>query len=357
MHSFISSSISSFNTVKEQFFKLKIYRYLFWVFFLFIINRLIGADTGFEKNLLPALLFTVIHIMASYINIYLFIPFLLYKRRYLYYLLVTGLTILFFCFPLAILTNTFFLDNKFLAANIWTPMFFFINSMYLLLTVSITSFFHIFSEWYSQDRENKSLQELNISNELKLLKAQINPHFLFNSLNGLYALTLSKSDKAPEMVMSLSNILRYLLYESSESKVPLEREVEYLNDLINLEKIRMGDRMSVDFQVNGDISAIMIEPFLFINFVENSIKHGVSAQNEKSWIHILLKVENDHKKLYFEIENSMPDENKTQKNEIPGGIGLQNIKKRLKLLYPNKHTLDITENNGTYSVILKLDLK
>ncbi|MCO6494287.1 MAG: histidine kinase [Bacteroidetes bacterium] len=294
--------------------------------------------------------------MASYINIYVFIPFLLYKRRYLYYLIVTGLTILFFCFPLAILTNTFFLNNEFLAANIWTPMFFFINSMYLLLTVSFTSFFHIFSEWYRRDIENKALQELNTLNELKYLKAQINPHFLFNILNSLYALTLNNSKKAPEIVMSLSNILRYLLYESSEARVPLEKEIAYLNDLINIEKIRIGDRVSVNFIVEGDTTDIMIEPFLFINFLENSFKHGVNSQTYDSWINIKLAVEENNNKLRFEIENSKPNEDLTNKNERVGGLGLQNIKKRLTLLYPNKHKLDITEKDGTYSVVLTIDL-
>ncbi|MCK9481996.1 MAG: histidine kinase [Bacteroidia bacterium] len=357
MQTFRVALVAFSHKLKDFFFHYKLYRFVYWVLFFFVILRIIGPYSSFEKNVLPALSFSVIHILAAYINIYFFIPFLLYRRHYLTYLIVTSLTILFFCFPLAIITNNFFLTNEFLAANIWTPMFFFVNSAYLLLSVSITSFFHIFSEWFSQNRANKALQELNISNELKFLKSQINPHFLFNSLNSLYALTLTKSDKAPEMVMSLANILRYLLYETSESQVPLEKEINYLNDLIALEKIRMGDRVKICFDIQGDISSIMIEPLLFINFVENSFKHGVNSHKDDAWILIKINADAENKQLSFSIENSKPNENLTVKNERVGGIGLQNTKNRLKLLYPNNHTLQITDKEDSYSVMLKIDLK
>lgn len=235
-------------------------------------------------------------------------------------------------------------------------MFFAVNSIYILLTVSVTSFIHLFSDWYRKDRINKELERMNTQQELRFLKSQINPHFLLNSLNNIYALSLVKSDKTPEMVMSLSRLLRYLLYETSESKVALIKEVEYLEDLLALERIRVGERAQIDFTINGDPEMVMIEPLLFINFVENSFKHGVNSANKQSWMKIVLSIKNEGKLLTFEIENSKPIEKMIQKDDRLGGIGLENARKRLKLLYPDKHNLNIIDGLETYKVQLDLEL-
>jgi LytS/YehU family sensor histidine kinase len=266
------------------------------------------------------------------------------------------MTILLACFPLAFIINGFFPNNPFLANNIWQPFFFIANSLYILLTVSFTSFIYLFTEWYRKERANKELERIHIQNELKYLKSQVNPHFLFNSLNNLYSMTLTGSPHAPDMVLRLSGILRYLLYETSEMKVPLEKEINYLRDLVELEKIRVGDRSKIDFDIIGDISGVEIEPLLFINFVENSFKHGVNSAHEFSWMKMELRVDKAQQILSFTIENSKPVENLSHKNDTIGGIGLNNVRKRLNLLYPNKHSLKINDNTDTYSVNLKLDL-
>jgi two-component system LytT family sensor kinase len=266
------------------------------------------------------------------------------------------LSILLVCFPLAIIISSIFPGNDFLAANIWTPFFFVANSLYILLTVSFTSFIHLFAEWYRKERANKELERINTQNELKYLKSQINPHFLFNSLNNLYAMTLSNSPDAPDMVLRLSSILRYLLYETSETKVPLDKEINYLKDLLELEKIRVGDRADISFEIIGDTSAVEIEPLLFINFVENSFKHGVNSVTDSAWMKMVLKVDKEKNTLDFTIENSKPVENLGNKNDSIGGIGLVNVKKRLKLLYPNKHKLSLLNDNEKYSVNLLLHI-
>lgn len=333
-----------------------LYHYFFWFIYWLIIAYLVSPQGAYYSGLFPAFFVILLHSLVSYFNIYLLIPNLLYKQQYVYYITALFLSILLVCFPLAIIISSIFPENDFLAANIWTPFFFVANSLYILLTVSFTSFFHLFSEWYRKERANKELERINTQNELKYLKSQINPHFLFNSLNNLYAMTLTNSPNAPDMVLRLSSILRYLLYETSETKVPLDKEINYLKDLLELEKIRVGDRADISFEIIGDTSAVEIEPLLFINFVENSFKHGVNSVTDSAWMKMVLKVDKEKKTLDFTIENSKPVENLGDKNDSIGGIGLVNVKKRLRLLYPNKHKLSLLNDNEKYSVNLLLHI-
>lgn len=336
--------------------KNKIYHLFFWIAYVFLAAFIITPGPTFIQGLFPATSIVFLYALISYFNLYFLMPVFLYKRRYLTYLASLLLTTLLICFPLAILIYNFFPENEFLTASIWTPPFFLINSLYILFAVLLTSFLHLFASWFKKERTNKELERINIQNELKYLKTQINPHFLFNSLNNLYALTLKKSDEAPEMVLKLSNILRYLLYETGEAQVSLEKEINYLKDLIEIEKIRLGDRADIKIMLIGDLSNVMIEPLLFINFVENSFKHGVNTVSDSAWIRILIENRPENKILLFEIENSKPLEKKEndENSETSGGIGLLNAKKRLKLLYPNKHNLVISDAGKTYLVKLML---
>ena len=334
----------------------KLYHVLFWFFYLLIVAYLISPKYDYFSGIFPAFSILILHAFVSYLNIYFFIPNLLYQRRYLYYIFALLLSILLICFPLAIIISNFFLTNQFIAEDIWTPLFFAVNSIYILLTVLVTSFVHLFSDWYRKDRANKELEKVSAQNELKYLKSQINPHFLFNAFNSLYALTLTKSDKAPKLVENLSDVLGYLLYETNEPKVSLEKEIKYLKDLIEVEKIRSGDKANIELDVRGNIYGVEIEPLLFINFVENSFKHGVSTAFDNAWMKITIEIDEEKNRLLFEIENSKPVEKIQSKNDSHGGIGLINAKKRLKLLYPNKHKLSIIETNETYSVKLLLEI-
>lgn len=336
--------------------KYKLFHPLFWFVYLLLIAYLLSPSHEILNNLQPALFVLSLHMLVAYINIYFFIPHLLYNKRYLIYIVALVLLNLLVCFPLAIIVSIYFPDNQFLAYHIWTPFFFVANTIYFLMTVFLTSFIYIVSEWYRNQKATKELERMNTENELKYLKSQINPHFLFNSLNSLYALTLIKSDKASEMVESLSNVLRYVLYETAESKVPLEQEITYLKNLIKVEKIRTGDRLNAEMIIKGDISSVYIEPLLFINFVENSLKHGVNNVLDPSWIKISIMVDEQANKLIFRIENSKPNTTLNDKKAQVGGIGLINVKKRLKLLYPNKHTLQIQNNQDHFLVNLKLEL-
>jgi LytS/YehU family sensor histidine kinase len=193
-----------------------------------------------------------------------------------------------------------------------------------------------------------------MQSELKFLKSQINPHFLFNTLNSIYALTLKKSDKAPEIVIKLSEMMRYMLYECNERLVPLSKEVLYVRNYVDLEMLRQGQKVRIDFRVEGDIHDQKIAPLIFTPFLENSFKHGVNQISE-GFVDILLEVQDEN--VILQIENSKPPKPQVVNHKKPsGGIGLANVKRRLDLLYPESYVLNITEEPDRYKVYLNLEL-
>jgi len=197
-----------------------------------------------------------------------------------------------------------------------------------------------------------SSEKEKLDTELKFLKSQINPHFLFNALNNIYSLTVVKSDKAPGSLMRLSEMLRYMLYDSDDGKVSLQKEIEYLENYINLASLKDSRGLNVKVDLDKRHTRLKVAPLLLIPFVENAFKHSKIEDLENGFINISLKTSSDH--LEFTIENSIP--NTVFKKDKLGGIGLPNTKKRLDLLYPNKHLLSISDSEKVYSIYLKLDL-
>jgi sensor histidine kinase YesM len=188
--------------------------------------------------------------------------------------------------------------------------------------------------------------------ELQLLKAQIHPHFLFNTLNNVYFLTLTASQKAPELLVKLTDMLRYILNECGQSFVPLEKEIKMIEDYMALEKIRYGDRLKMDLEIKGDYKNKMISPLLLIPLVENSFKHGASKMLQHPWVNLNITVEGQY--LFFLLSNSRPEE--TILPQHNGHIGLNNVKKRLQLLYPAAHELSIVNGADSYEVFMKIGL-
>jgi two-component system, LytTR family, sensor kinase len=207
-----------------------------------------------------------------------------------------------------------------------------------------------------QANEEKYQAELKLKEaELKLLKAQVHPHFLFNTLNNLYGLTLEASKKAPEVVLKLSALLDYMLYKCNTKTVLLNNEIEHLKNYIDLEKLRYDDELEIIFNHHGNIGNIQIAPLLLIPFVENSFKHGVNNSQEKPWIKIDLKTENEE--LIFKIENSKNREKIIDSIGYTDGIGLKNVKQRLDLSYKDHYLLDINEDENIFSVKLVINLQ
>lgn len=206
----------------------------------------------------------------------------------------------------------------------------------------------IFGWFFQQWKWLKTLESKKSKAELSLLKSQMNPHFFFNTLNNLYGLTVEKSDDAPNVVLKLSDMMRYTIYMGKEDLVPLKDEVEYLNNYIELHKIRYQKNVDIQFK-HSNISNFQIAPLLYIITLENAFKHGVEKLTENAYIHI--NISTNARNILYEIENNF--ENQETKH-IPG-IGLDNLKQRLQLLYPKKHQLTIESSNFVYKLSLKLE--
>jgi len=198
-----------------------------------------------------------------------------------------------------------------------------------------------------------SIEKEKLDTEMKFLKSQVNPHFLFNALNNIYALTVIKSDQAPGNLMRLSEMLRYMLYDSNDGKVPLQKEIEYLENYISLASLKDSRGLNVKAELDKSQPGLKVAPLLFIPFVENAFKHSKIEDLNNGFIKICLKTSSEQ--IEFSVENSIPSV--SFKKDKLGGIGLTNTKKRLELLYPYKHLLNISDSGKVYSVILKLDLK
>jgi LytS/YehU family sensor histidine kinase len=207
---------------------------------------------------------------------------------------------------------------------------------------------------YQQEQEAKDLAKEKLDAELKFLKGQIHPHFLFNTLNNLYSITMQESPRASELVMKLSTFLDYMLYEANVARVPLRKEVEQMKNLIELERLRYGDRLQVAFSTRGDISNKYIPPLLMLPFVENAFKHGVSREVELSFISIDFHVKEN--RLVLRVENSKGGK-APQNEDISKGIGLKNVRRRLELIYgPKKYELQVFDEEETFMIALKIPL-
>lgn len=225
----------------------------------------------------------------------------------------------------------------------------------LFLVGGITTFIKMLFEWFIYQQDKNRLELENIQSELQFLKSQINPHFLFNTLNNLYALALLKSEQTPELILKLSQLMRYMLYECNEPKVSLKNEINYLNNYLDLEKLRQKDHTNITFTIKGEVVDQEIAPLILMTFVENAFKHGANKVLQDPFVKIVLEV--DNQKLIFTVENSIPDivhENTSIKRA--GGIGLTNVKKRLDLLYNDKYNLSISNMSDIYKIELFLTL-
>lgn len=221
----------------------------------------------------------------------------------------------------------------------------------LVIVTAIPLSLKFMRRYYRLQDEKNNLEKLNTNLELNFLKAQLNPHFLFNSLNNIYSLALHKSDKAPEMLIKLSDLMRYMLYECNVEKSSLDKEIAFMKNYIELEKIRHGEDAEIQFEVEGNTMHKSIPPLLLIPFVENAFKHGVNAQMGKSWVKFHLTLTETG--LRFTGENNKPF-NGAAVLKNSGGIGIENARKRLELSYPHKFSLDINNTNETYKVSVEI---
>ncbi|WP_158825836.1 sensor histidine kinase [Mucilaginibacter lacusdianchii] len=200
-----------------------------------------------------------------------------------------------------------------------------------------------------QNEAMKVLKEEQLFSELNYLKAQLHPHFFFNTINNIYSLALQQSPLTAPMVARLGELMRYILYEANQRQVPLQREIQFLNGYVEVEKMRYADEKQISFEVQGVDSIHQIEPLLLLPFIENAFKHGLAEETGGGFVHIV--VCRTEKELILEVVNSIPKDNR-RSNEP--GIGIDNVRKRLDLLYPERYSLDVQEDEKQYHVILTL---
>ena len=286
-------------------------------------------------------------ICLFYVNSYILIPKLIYKKKYLEYTL-SLIPVFFVLFLLNWLSFKLLLPQH--TFRIGGFVFFYIFPCLFILTCSMT--YIMFRDRLRSERRAKEKETENLKTELAFLRSQVSPHFMFNVLNNMVSLARKKSEQLEPSLIKLSSLLRYMLYETDEEKVLLEREVEYLQSYIDLQKQRFGSKVRVNLCIEEFDKSYLIEPMLLIPFVENAFKHG-TGRLPNAEINIELKAKNNL--LQFMVSNYYDSTTQEIKDKT-SGIGLQNVRRRLNLLYGNEHTLLITNKENRFSVSLQLNL-
>lgn len=329
---------------------------LFWVgFFLFYISSSTSRES-FTINIETTLFKLPLLIFAAYSFNYWQVPKYLNQKKYVPFavsmVLIIGLLVVLFR-----VMGYYYLD-KYCVDGPYPLISFEDFPLYMLsfhFPGLIMYFFRVNKEQQKEREQLYALENEKVSTELKYLKAQLNPHFLFNTLNNLYSYIITKSPKAPDMVLQLSEILDYILYKSQQKYVSLTDEVKTIENYISLEQIRYGNRLKMDFDKEILENTIQISPLLLLSMVENAFKHGVSGSIQKPEIRIKLKQYN--KELDFSIWNTkIEDKNDNKTDNYKTGIGLANIKRQLDLIYPEKHEFIAQEEDTFFSLQLNLKL-
>ncbi|WP_234735531.1 sensor histidine kinase [Tellurirhabdus bombi] len=365
-NNFIFSNRPRYRLARHGLFWLVVWLSFTLLYGVFPIGNLLqqGHDkvTAFLKGFIfsgvDALIFMPAHMTLAYGIIYVLFPRYLQQGQYL----KIFLGILLFSFASASVSSL-------LSAFVVTPVHQWLGGdgstrpsrfTYLLMAgfrgaTTVAGFaaaIKLMKVWFLKQQAYRQIEKEKFQAELQLLKSQIHPHFLFNTLNNLYSLTLHRSDHSPSVVLKLAELLRYMLYEANAAEVPLEKEIAFLRNYIGLEQLRYGSRLDMSVTIKGDTQQKLIAPLLLIPLLENAFKHGTSEQLEQAWMHLDLVVQEQVMK--FKLINSREADERKLKQE--GGIGLQNVRKRLELLYPGRYELKVVPEEETFMVYLTLEL-
>lgn len=320
-----------------------------WFFFFFYYKR-------YSEVNIYTFVASLINLAAAIATVYTFnyylIPKILLKNKRKKFIAFAFVAIVMFFYIQLLLT--LFLVVKLLSAGrqlfpeMIDVMMLFFN---LFFVVFIAIAIKFYKRWSEKDYHEQKVKREKVEAELQMLKTQINPHFLFNTLNSIYVLAMKKSEQTANTVMKLSDILDYILYRANTPKITISNEIQIIENYIELEKIRFTERVNLNFTSNIRSKELQIPPMLIIPFVENAFKHGVTKSMEKSWINIY--IEETDKMLDIVVANSK-SQNPTKRKA--GGIGLMNVRKRLDLLYSDGYKLDITDKNNHFGVFLSVPI-
>ena len=313
-----------------------------------------GEQPVFNEVIIVTLTHVLSMMVISYVNYFYVLPPFLKNKNGQAYILRFLSTFSVFTFIYVHLRrwveDSFAKERDFFYSNEFTIRVVF-SAFFIVMFVCLLKFIE---DWFELEARKKELENEKLSTELQFLKAQINPHFLFNTLNNLYYLAFVQSPNTPEVIAKLSQMMRYMIYESNHSKVPLTKEIEYMQNYISLEKLRLNDNFPVAFDVQGNVDTVRITPLILITFLENAFKHGVSNNFSASYVNVNIICEN-HQCIYTVENTKLPEKYKTVTEK--SGIGLKNVQRRLELSYPDKFTLHIDDNSAVFKVQLILNLE
>lgn len=311
---------------------------------------------SFESNMVEF----PIHIILVYFTLYFLMPRFLPRKIKTFVLMLILATLVVSYIKIV---STFFLVTTDIyketnRTDIQLFDFVYVAAVFIgeLYVVAVALSIQITINWIRARNRTNELEKVNLETELAFLKSQIQPHFFFNTLNNLYSLTLSNSDKAPETVLKLSELMSYVIYDAKQSRVPLVSEIKHIKNYLDLEKLRYGDRLKINFGVSGDIEGKELPPVLLLPFIENSFKHGTKLDDAVIPIDIQILVEND--RLTFSCQNKKPDP-EFKANGIDSykhGLGLQNTMRRLNLVFHEDYELQIADADDFYKITLNIPL-
>ena len=344
-------------SILEKILRIRILQHFtFWSISLYFLLRNFQSSSELAPtDFMYTGIFSTFLIIAVYVNLTILIPRFFHVAKYGRYFFLavlltasmTYLQIRLFDILVDLIFPGYYLISYF---DYWETL------KYFIIFIGISSLFHFSKSWFLYKEAESKLaktQKEKIEAELDALKNQINPHFLFNSLNSIYSLVLKKSERAPEVLIKLSDSMRYIIYEANDEFVDLNREIDFISNYIELQKLRVSDKDTVDYHILGESENQYIAPLLLIPIIENGFKYGIKGETETSFVNISIDINPSFITLH--TKNNIGTVDQVERNK-PKGTGLANLKKRLELIYPDKHHLNIEKMNNTFNVELKIVL-
>jgi len=329
---------------------------LFWAFsYYYLLHFFLISRTIETIDYIYTGVFHLPLLAAVYTNLGILIPRFLRAQKYFYYAALVLLLL-----AASVACNKLIFDHL---IDYLAPNYFFVSDLntweilqFSSVYLGLTSLIRLSRAWFSL-QESRSrlvyLEKEKINSELSFLRSQLNPHFLFNSLNNIYSLVLKKDATAPASLLKLSSVMRYMIYESDGARVPLKKEIEYISDYVELQRLRVRTPPVIGFDIEGEIVDQTIAPLIFIVFIENAFKHGVGTGSHPTNVEIRLKVQRDRLRLIVVNGKGLLDE---VAHADPKGLGIGNVKKRLDLIYPGHYDLRIDDGRDKYMITLDLVL-
>lgn len=332
----------------------------FWLvylsfFFYQISNFRRGRDIDWGDATIFGLSQLAFTMAIAYLNYFFLLPRFLSHKKFWRYLLEFIIPF-FIIITLRIHVQRYLIDGYTYQRQHFYSTFYIVEvSIISLFITGFIGMIRIAADWFALAARQREIDNQRLMAELNFLRAQINPHFLFNTLNNLYYLAYSRSSNTTEVIARLSQMMRYMIYDTNANLVPLTKEIEYMQNYITLERLRLNADIPIRFDIKGDPEGVLIAPLIFITFLENAFKHGVSNNNPSAWVNVKIELANDT--CIYTVENSkLTAHSKNVESDEKSGLGLQNVKRRLELSYPGRYTLLEEDLGDRYRIELNITL-